>query len=74
METKLRLTKTEIASMAGKLNALNPLAILSRGYAVASIDGRAVKAASEISPGASFKLRLSEGEIAAKRIDDREVD
>lgn len=74
METKLRLTKTEIASMAGKLNALNPLAILSRGYAVASIDGRAVKAASEISPGASFKLRLSEGEIVAKRIDDREVD
>jgi exodeoxyribonuclease VII large subunit len=66
---KLRLMQTDLSVFAGKLNALNPLAILARGYAVASVDGRVVKRVADIAEDQSFRLRLSDGEISAKRMD-----
>ena len=47
---------------AGKANALSPLATLDRGYSIAqNQSGEIIKSASELKPGDSFKLTLSDG-------------
>lgn len=73
VDSKLRLASARIEAMAGKLDALSPLAILTRGYAVAERNGHAVKRAADIPMDAQFDLRLSDGVIKAKRIDGTET-
>ena len=46
---------------AGRLDALSPLAVLGRGYAVALKDGHAVRSSSELAVGDVLELRLSDG-------------
>ncbi len=55
-------------TLSGKLNALSPLAVLTRGYgAVYSSDGKKViTAAEDVSVGDTLKLRMSDGEVYAK--------
>jgi exodeoxyribonuclease VII large subunit len=47
----------------GKLAALDPTAVLSRGYAIATVrsSGRAVRTVSEATPGAVLDVRVSDG-------------
>ena len=56
-----------LSRAAAKLEALSPLAILARGYAVAMREGgRApLLSASEVRPGERIRVRLHEGEIKA---------
>lgn len=51
--------------LAGKLEALSPLAILARGYSICfSLPGRrAVKAAAEVAVGSEVAVRLHRGEL-----------
>jgi exodeoxyribonuclease VII large subunit len=59
--------KALISTSAARLNALSPLATLSRGYAVARDErGRALTSARQFSPGLKFKLLLRDGRIAAE--------
>jgi len=59
--------KARLGTTAARLNALSPLATLSRGYAVArDTTGRALTSARQFSPGLDFKLLLHDGEVAAK--------
>ena len=59
--------KARLGTTAARLNALSPLATLSRGYAVArDTTGRALTSARQFSPGLDFKLLLRDGEVAAK--------
>ncbi|MEC7987575.1 MAG: exodeoxyribonuclease VII large subunit, partial [Myxococcota bacterium] len=53
---------------AAALNALSPLAILSRGYAIAFRDGKAVLDASSLKQGDRLDLRLHKG-VAQVRVD-----
>ncbi len=47
---------------AGKLNALSPLAALSRGYAYASLpEGRTIYSAGQLEAGEHFNLRFADG-------------
>ena len=50
----------------GKLHSLSPLAVLSRGYVVASQEDSVVTRASQIDPEKELKLRFSDGEVTAK--------
>jgi len=51
---------------AGKLSALNPLAVLSRGYsAVYKEDGTLVKSIENIQPGDGITIRTEGGEVDA---------
>jgi exodeoxyribonuclease VII large subunit len=50
-----------LSAHAGRLDALSPLAVLGRGYAVALKEGRAVRSASELAVGDALELRLSDG-------------
>jgi exodeoxyribonuclease VII large subunit len=56
-----------LANAAARLNALSPLATLSRGYAVArDKGGGALTSARQFSAGLKFELLLHDGQIAAK--------
>jgi len=59
--------KALLGACAARLNALSPLATLSRGYAVArDKDGRALTSARQFSKGLKFDLLLHDGEVAAR--------
>lgn len=50
-------------SLAASLDAMSPLRVLSRGYAVAADDkGNTIKSAAELSEGGRLNLRFSDGE------------
>ena len=49
--------------LVGKIESLNPLAVLARGYAVVSKDDKAVKSVKELSQGDVLNIRLSDGEV-----------
>ncbi|GJM44873.1 MAG: exodeoxyribonuclease VII large subunit [Gemmatimonadota bacterium] len=58
-------------ALSGRLDALSPLAILSRGYAlVRDADGAVVRASHEVAVGARVEVRLGKGEISCI-VDDR---
>ena len=55
-----------MSGVAGRLNALSPLATLSRGYAVARRpDGEALTSAAQFTKGESFDLTLHDGVVDA---------
>jgi len=58
---------------AGKLDALNPLAVLSRGYSIAYRlrDGRIIRRSSEVEPGEKVHVRLGEGTMECRVTDRR---
>jgi exodeoxyribonuclease VII large subunit len=59
--------RMSVASVAGKLNALSPLATLERGYAVArKSDGSTLTRAAQFVEGESFDLLLHDGTVAAR--------
>ena len=46
----------------GKLDALSPLAALSRGYSYASLsDGSSISSVTQLAPGTAFSLRVKDG-------------
>lgn len=55
--------RAALASAAGRMGALSPLAVLERGYAVALKEGRAVRRSAELSAGDRLELRLHEGSV-----------
>lgn len=46
-----------------KLNAFSPLAVLSRGYSIATVNGKTVKTAAQLKKAGEFDLRLSDGTV-----------
>ena len=65
MRNKIKLTlsenEKEFARITAKLDALSPLKLLSRGYSVATKEGKAVKSVEDITPNDKISLRLSDG-------------
>jgi exodeoxyribonuclease VII large subunit len=66
-ERALAARRAELARLAGQLDALSPLKVLERGYAVARDgDGRVLRRTAELPPGLSFRLRVLDGEVRAR--------
>ncbi len=66
MENVLRSRRMLLASAAGKLEAVNPLAVLSRGYGVVrGSEGEIVSSIDEVAVGSTVRLLLKDGDIAA---------
>ena len=62
--------KNLLAGAAGRLNALSPLATLSRGYAVArDPEGRALTSTQQFRAGLKFELLLHDGRVDADATD-----
>ena len=58
-------SRTLFMTNVGKLEALSPLSVLTRGYSVAEKDGRVICSTSDINVGEVFSLRLRDGSIRA---------
>ena len=52
-----------LAAVAGKLDAISPLKVLGRGYAIADSAGKILTRAAQVKKGDPVRVRLSEGEI-----------
>jgi exodeoxyribonuclease VII large subunit len=62
-----RLRRARLDGAAARLQALNPLAVLQRGYAVLrASDGRLLLSVTQTSPGESVTARLRDGEIETR--------
>ena len=67
MEAALRRERHRAARLGAQLDALSPLRILDRGYAVpVDPDGRVLKRRAEFRPGAPFRLRVADGDVGAR--------
>jgi exodeoxyribonuclease VII large subunit len=63
----LLLRRAHHAGTLARLGALNPQAVLQRGYAlVQTADGRLVRRAAQLAAGQEFKLRMVDGETGAR--------
>jgi exodeoxyribonuclease VII large subunit len=67
MSAVLERRRYLLARVAAQLDALSPLRVLDRGYAVPTgQDGHVLKRRSEFVPGAPFSLRVADGSVAAR--------
>ena len=62
-----------LAIVSGKLNALSPLATLSRGYAVVTSNEGILHNVGEVSEGDNIIVRISNGEILAEVKNTKEI-
>ena len=65
IEQTLLQKRQSTASIAGKLQALNPLSILSRGYATISRDGVSVTSVKQINDNDTLDIRMADGSVCA---------
>lgn len=54
-----------IAELAGRLDAMSPLAVLARGYAITTKDGHAVRDAAEVTAGDRVRVQVARGSFDA---------
>lgn len=62
---QMQLTRADrqLAALSGKLDALSPLKVLSRGYSIVQKEGAVVKSTAELSPGDELSLRMTDGAV-----------
>lgn len=62
----LERKKSALAGKTAKLDAMNPLSVLSRGYGAAfSSDGTVIRSAAQVEKGSDISLMLSDGTVRA---------
>ena len=71
MEQTLAAQQKRMGRLAAALDALSPLKVLGRGYAIARDEnGRVLTGVEQIEPGEAFDLRLADGTLAC-RVEER---
>ncbi len=63
LRRRLETLALRLGSSAGRLDAISPLNVLARGYAIATSKGKVLTSASQVKKGDPVAVRLSEGEI-----------
>jgi exodeoxyribonuclease VII large subunit len=65
---RIQLQSAHVKGMTRRLEALSPLAVLARGYAVVTRveDGRVVSQAAQVEPGQAIRVRVSDGAFDAE--------
>lgn len=67
MHARLEASASELARTAARLEAMSPLSVLGRGYAIATRDdGRAVRRADEVRAGDAVRIRVHRGAFRAR--------
>ena len=59
----IRLDRERFDGISKSLNALSPLAILDRGYSIASFQGKSITKSNRIKQGDSINIRLAKGQL-----------
>ena len=65
MEKRVHASENRLKATASKLESLNPLSVLTRGYAVAEKEGAVISSKTQLSEGDRFTLTLSDGQVPA---------
>ncbi len=55
-----------LGATAGRLDAISPLKVLGRGYAIATLDGKVLTKSSQAKTGDAVRVRLHEGELSCE--------
>jgi exodeoxyribonuclease VII large subunit len=67
MARTLERSGARVAEGGARLDALSPLRVLARGYAVArDASGTVLRSVAQFPPGLAFRLRVRDGEVAAR--------
>jgi exodeoxyribonuclease VII large subunit len=61
IQTGVRFRRERFEGILKNMNAVNPLAILERGYSICSKDEKSIKNSAGINPGDKVEVRLSRG-------------
>ena len=74
VEDRLKTARNNISRAEGRLKALNPLGVLSRGYAVASKDGETVYSSAQLCVNDTINLLFADGsaECTVNSVSSRE--
>ena len=63
-----------MAATASKLDALSPLKVLGRGYAIGyNADGTVVDSVNQVTVGDALTLQLTDGTVSCRVTDTQEV-
>lgn len=65
----MEVRRGEISALCARLDALSPLRVIARGYAVASSGGKVLTSPSQVEVGDTIDLRLAGGELKCEVID-----
>jgi exodeoxyribonuclease VII large subunit len=63
---RFELTAVRLKGLDNRLTALNPMAVLQRGYAVVTKNRRVVTSKSQVQDGDALRVRLQDGEFDAR--------
>ena len=61
MESRVLAEKGRLSRASARLDAMSPLAVLARGYAIALKEGAPVRSVRELDPGDKLRLTLGDG-------------
>lgn len=56
----------KLAALAGKLDAMSPLRVIARGYAIATKDDAAITSVKTVIPGDQLSVRVEDGQIRCR--------
>lgn len=65
---KISRADSNLKATAAKLESINPIAVLSRGYVIAEKDGQVISSKKQLSKNDEFSVEFSDGKITAKAI------
>ena len=71
LERSLRRGRVELAELAGRIDAMSPLKVLGRGYAIARYQNQAVTAVGQVSHGDALDVMVSDGVLHC-RVEEKE--
>ena len=74
LKHRMALDRSQLQGFERRLDALNPLAVLGRGYAVVSrqVDGKLVNQVGQVKSGDGLRVRVSDGEFGATVSENKE--
>lgn len=65
MNNKIHFGRARLAKAAAVLDSVSPLAVVGRGYAIATAAGRVIKSSQDLKIGDALHLRLAAGSVEA---------
>ena len=71
LERSLRRGRVELAELAGRIDAMSPLKVLGRGYAIAKYQNQAVTTVGQVSHGDALDVMVSDGVLHC-RVEEKE--
>lgn len=69
---QLRFKNEQLKGLIGKIETLNPLSVLSRGYSVSLKDGKTIRSVNGIEVGEQLEVRFTDGKIQTTVIEKGE--